>query len=163
MNWYNSAGIVGYNDDNWILIQTRAALQDMIETCVEYANEHNPLFSPYDNTKNSNQISPERKHQPSNHWHCQTSLPLWISPRTVSRKIWKQREPWIYLRINKSVSYFTSAIYLPNSSWTKATTSPVLAANFGIFSAQMLVHCSTIQLWFFFILQSVSWNRRASL
>ena len=37
----NYAGIVGYADDNWLLAPTSAALQDMINTCVEYTNEHN--------------------------------------------------------------------------------------------------------------------------
>ena len=37
----NYVGIVGYADDNWLLAPTRAALQDMINTCAEYASEHN--------------------------------------------------------------------------------------------------------------------------
>ena len=39
------AGIVGYADDNWLIAPTRAALQDMINTCVEYASDHNLTFS----------------------------------------------------------------------------------------------------------------------
>ena len=31
------AGIVGYADDNWLLAPSRSALQDMIDTCQEYA------------------------------------------------------------------------------------------------------------------------------
>ena len=41
----NYAGIVGYADDNWLLAPTREALQDMINTCAEYAEEHNLTFS----------------------------------------------------------------------------------------------------------------------
>ena len=41
----NYAGIVGYADDNWLLAPTRAALQDMINTCAEYAEDHNLTFS----------------------------------------------------------------------------------------------------------------------
>jgi hypothetical protein len=41
----NYAGIVGYADDNWLLAPTRASLQDMINTCMEYATEHNLTFS----------------------------------------------------------------------------------------------------------------------
>ena len=41
----NYAGIVGYADDNWLLAPTRAALQDMINTCAEYAEDHNLSFS----------------------------------------------------------------------------------------------------------------------
>ena len=41
----NYAGIVGYADDNWLLAPKRAALQEMINTCAEYAPEHNLTFS----------------------------------------------------------------------------------------------------------------------
>ena len=39
------AGIVGYTDDNWLIAPTRASLQDMINTCVECASDHNLTFS----------------------------------------------------------------------------------------------------------------------
>ena len=41
----NNTGIVVYADDNWLLAPSHAALQDMINTCVEYANDHNLTFS----------------------------------------------------------------------------------------------------------------------
>jgi hypothetical protein len=41
----NYVGIVGYADDNWLLAPSRAALQDMINTCAEYASDHNLEFS----------------------------------------------------------------------------------------------------------------------
>ena len=50
-NNYN--GIVGYADDNWLLAPTRAALQDMINTCNEYAKHHNLTFSTNINPKKS--------------------------------------------------------------------------------------------------------------
>ena len=49
----NYAGIVGYADDNWLLAPTRAALQDMITTCEEYANDHNITFSTDENPNKS--------------------------------------------------------------------------------------------------------------
>ena len=49
----NYAGIVGYADDNWLLAPTRAALQVMIDTCVEYARDHNLTFSTDVNPKKS--------------------------------------------------------------------------------------------------------------
>ena len=41
----NYAAIVGYADDNWLLDHSREVLQDMINTCAEYAEEHNLTFS----------------------------------------------------------------------------------------------------------------------
>ena len=49
----NFAGIVGYADDNWLLAPARAALQEMIDTCVEYSKEHNMTFSTNVNPKKS--------------------------------------------------------------------------------------------------------------
>ena len=39
------AGIVGYADDNWHLAPSRSALQEMIDTCQQFALEHNFEFS----------------------------------------------------------------------------------------------------------------------
>ena len=41
----NYTDIVGYADANWVLAPTRAALQNMVDTCVEYANDQNLTFS----------------------------------------------------------------------------------------------------------------------
>ena len=38
-------GIFGYSDDNWILAPSLSALQDMLQTCEEYAASHNLKFS----------------------------------------------------------------------------------------------------------------------
>ena len=38
-------GIFGYSDDNWILAPSIGALQDMLQTCQEYAASHNLKFS----------------------------------------------------------------------------------------------------------------------
>ena len=38
-------GIFGYSDDNWILAPSLGALQDMLQTCEEYAATHNLKFS----------------------------------------------------------------------------------------------------------------------
>jgi hypothetical protein len=38
-------GIFGYSDDNWILAPSLGALQDMLQTCEEYAASHNLRFS----------------------------------------------------------------------------------------------------------------------
>ena len=38
-------GIFGYSDDNWILAPSLGALQDMLQTCEEYAATHNLRFS----------------------------------------------------------------------------------------------------------------------
>ena len=38
-------GIFGYSDDNWILAPSLGALQDMLQTCQEYAASHNLKFS----------------------------------------------------------------------------------------------------------------------
>ena len=38
-------GMVGYSDDNWLLAPSRQALQEMLKTCEEYAEEHNLKFS----------------------------------------------------------------------------------------------------------------------
>ena len=46
-------GIIGYADDNILISPTLDGLQDMIDTCVEYANKHNLVFSTNDNPKKS--------------------------------------------------------------------------------------------------------------
>ena len=38
-------GMIGYSDDNWLLAPSRQALQEMLNTCEEYAHEHNLIFS----------------------------------------------------------------------------------------------------------------------
>ena len=38
-------GMVGYSDDNWLLAPSRDALQEMLDTCESYAEEHNLIFS----------------------------------------------------------------------------------------------------------------------
>ena len=38
-------GIFGYSDDNWLLAPSLPALQDMLQTCQEYAETHNLKFS----------------------------------------------------------------------------------------------------------------------
>ena len=38
-------GMMGYSDDNWLLAPSRDALQEMLVTCEEYAEEHNLIFS----------------------------------------------------------------------------------------------------------------------
>ena len=38
-------GIFGYADDNFLLAPSRDALQNMLDTCDEYAKEHNLRFS----------------------------------------------------------------------------------------------------------------------
>jgi hypothetical protein len=38
-------GMVGYSDDNWLLAPSRQALQEMLKTCEEYAEENNLKFS----------------------------------------------------------------------------------------------------------------------
>ena len=39
------AGIFGYSDDNWLIAPSLPALQDMLVTCQEYAEQHNLKFS----------------------------------------------------------------------------------------------------------------------
>ena len=41
----NYHGIFGYSDDNFLLAPSLAALQDMLQTCEEYAQSHNLKFS----------------------------------------------------------------------------------------------------------------------
>ena len=43
MGYYR--GIFGYSDDNWLLAPSLSALQDIINTCEEYAASHNLRFS----------------------------------------------------------------------------------------------------------------------
>ena len=38
-------GIFGYNDDNWVLAPSLSALQDILNTCEEFAASHNLKFS----------------------------------------------------------------------------------------------------------------------
>ena len=38
-------GIFGYSDDNWLIAPSLSALQDMLDTCQEYAATHNLKFS----------------------------------------------------------------------------------------------------------------------
>ena len=38
-------GIFGYSDDNWLLAPSLSALQDMLNTCQEFAAAHNLKFS----------------------------------------------------------------------------------------------------------------------
>ena len=47
----NFRGIFGYSDDNWLLAPSLSALQDMLDTCQEYAATHNLKFSTDQNLK----------------------------------------------------------------------------------------------------------------
>ena len=49
--WIGSTflGILGYADDNLLLAPSRQALQEMLETCENYAKEHNLQFSTNEN------------------------------------------------------------------------------------------------------------------
>ena len=38
-------GILGYADDNFLIAPSKEALQEMIDTCQEYAENHNLVFS----------------------------------------------------------------------------------------------------------------------
>ena len=38
-------GIFGYSDDNWLIAPSLSALQDMLDTCQEFAATHNLKFS----------------------------------------------------------------------------------------------------------------------
>ena len=51
--WINGAfvGILGYADDNFLLSPTLEGLQDMLNTCADYASEHNLTFSTNEDTK----------------------------------------------------------------------------------------------------------------
>ena len=53
--WINGdfMGIIGYADDNILISPTLDGLQDMIDTCVEYASKHNLVFSTNDDPKKS--------------------------------------------------------------------------------------------------------------
>ena len=48
-------GIFGYSDDNWLLAPSLAALQDMLQTCEEYAHSHNLKFSTDSNLQSARQ------------------------------------------------------------------------------------------------------------
>ena len=41
----NYHGIIGYSDDSFLLAPTVSALQEMLQTCQEYAESHNLKFS----------------------------------------------------------------------------------------------------------------------
>ena len=45
--------IVGYADDNFLMSPTLDGLQEMLDTCEEYANENNLTFSTNDNLNKS--------------------------------------------------------------------------------------------------------------
>ena len=53
--WINGdfVGIVGYADDNCLMSPTLDGLQEMLDTCEEYANEHNLTFRTNDNPNKS--------------------------------------------------------------------------------------------------------------
>ena len=53
--WINGAfvGILGYADDNFLLSPTLDGLQDMLNTCADYASEHNLTFSTNEDPKKS--------------------------------------------------------------------------------------------------------------
>ena len=53
--WINGdfIGIIGYADDNFLMSPTLDGLQEMIDTCAEYAKEHNLSFSTNNNPKKS--------------------------------------------------------------------------------------------------------------
>ena len=53
--WMGSTylGILGYADDNFLLAPSREALQSMLDTCDEYAKEHNLRFSTHVNPAKS--------------------------------------------------------------------------------------------------------------
>ena len=54
--WINIdfVGILGYADDNFLLSPTLDGLQEMLNTCADYAFEHNLTFSTNENPKKSN-------------------------------------------------------------------------------------------------------------
>ena len=47
------SGVYGYSDDNWLIAPSLDALQDMLNTCQEYALVHNLKFSTDQNPKKS--------------------------------------------------------------------------------------------------------------
>ena len=51
--WINGdfVGILGYADDNFLLSPTLDGLQEMLNTCADYAFEHNLTFTANDNPK----------------------------------------------------------------------------------------------------------------
>ena len=53
--WINGAfvGILGYADDNLLLSPTLDGLQDMLNTCTDYASAHNLTFSTNEDPKKS--------------------------------------------------------------------------------------------------------------
>ena len=53
--WFNGdfVGILGYADDNFLLSPTLDGLQEMLNTCADYAFEHNLTFSTNENPKMS--------------------------------------------------------------------------------------------------------------
>ena len=53
--WINGdfVGILGYADDNFLLSPTLHGLHEMLNTCADYAFEHNLTFSTNDNPKKS--------------------------------------------------------------------------------------------------------------
>ena len=53
--WINGdfVGILGYADDNFLLSPTLDGLQEMLNTCADYAFEHNLTFSTNENHKKS--------------------------------------------------------------------------------------------------------------
>jgi hypothetical protein len=53
--WINGdfVGIVGYADDNFLMSPSLDGLQEMLNTCEEYAKEHNLTFSTNDDPKKS--------------------------------------------------------------------------------------------------------------
>ena len=53
--WINGdfVGILGYADDNFLLSPTLDGLREMLNTCADYAFEHNLTFSTNENPKKS--------------------------------------------------------------------------------------------------------------
>ena len=80
--WINGdfVGIVGYADDNFLMSPTLDGLQEMLDTCEEYANEHNLTFSTNDNPNKSKtkcMAFLRKKRTMANMTLCEKKLP-WV-------------------------------------------------------------------------------------
>ena len=73
-------GIFGYSDDNWLLAPSLNALQDMLNTCQEYAATHNLTFS--------TDLNPDK---------CKTKLMTFLkTPRDLPcLKLCGTKLPWV--------------------------------------------------------------------
>ena len=136
-------GIVRYADDNFLMSPTLDGLQEMLDTCEEYANEHNLTFSINDNPNKSKtkcMAFLKEKRTLKNMTLCRKKLPRVESAKHLGNTIVNNIDGMIKDIIEKRAQYLTrNNELLQEFSFAHPTTKCLI----NVFNA----HFSGSSLW----------------